>query len=122
MVNLIGRLIFLFISNVLALCLVNHFVAGFEISSNYIKFATVAGVFTAINIFIKPVFKLILSPFIIITLGLGIILINAAILYFLDSYSADISITGLNSLFYATIIIGAVNFVTSFIFKRLHKD
>ncbi|KKQ21322.1 MAG: hypothetical protein US36_C0022G0006 [Candidatus Wolfebacteria bacterium GW2011_GWC1_37_10] len=107
MVNLIGRLIFLFISNVLALWLVNHFVAGFEISSNYIKFATVAGV---------------LSPFIIITLGLGIILINAAILYFLDSYSADISITGLNSLFYATIIIGAVNFVTSFIFKRLHKD
>src|SRR3990167_1576631 len=122
MVNLIGRLIFLFISNVLALWLVNHFVAGFEISSNYIKFATVAGIFTAINIFIKPVLKLILSPFIIITLGFGIILINASILYFLYIYSADISISGLTSLFYATIIIGSVNFIINFIFKRFKKD
>jgi len=121
--RLIFKLIFLFLSNFLSLWLAAYFIKGFEITAGFlsVQFLTTVVIFTAINIFIKPVLKLIFSPFIIVTLGAGLIFINAAILYFLDFYSESVKINGILSLLYATLIISAVHLISDFLAKRFHK-
>jgi len=117
----ISRLILSFVSNAVALWLAGYFVVGFEISHNPKSFLAVAAVFTALNVFLRPILKLIMSPIIILTLGLGIILVNAFVLYLLDFIMVDISISGLLALLYATLIISAFNLVIHFSAKNL-KD
>ncbi|MEK9154533.1 MAG: phage holin family protein [Patescibacteria group bacterium] len=120
--TLIYRIIFFFFLNVIALWTAAYFVKDFEISSDFLNFATAAAIFALINIFIKPVLKLVLGPIIIITFGLGIILVNALALYILDIFSSGINIKGLLPLIYATLIIGAINVLISFSAKRLYKN
>ena len=119
--KLFSRLIFYFFSNALALLAAVYFVRGFGITPDYVDFLTATAVFTLLNVFIKPVLKLILSPIIIITLGLGIILVNAFTLYLLDFLSEGVNIEGLTALFYATLIISLVNIAISFSAKRLYN-
>lgn len=116
-----SRLIGLFLSNSIALVAAAYFVKGFEITFDPIGFLTVAAIFTLINVVLKPVFKLVFAPIIIVTLGLGIVLVNAVLLYGLDFFSESVKIQGLVSLFYAAIIITIVNFITGFLIKRFKK-
>ena len=120
--RLISKFIFSFFSNVLALLAVKYFIAGFAISNNLYGFLSATLIFTLINLFIRPILKLVLSPIIFITLGLGIILVNAITLYILDYFSPDITISGLTPLLYATILISVVNLLVHFSAKRLYKD
>jgi uncharacterized membrane protein YvlD (DUF360 family) len=64
---------------------------------------------------------LFLGPIIIITLGLGIIIINAIILYLLDYFLVQITISGLYPLIYATLIISVINLVFHFSAKRAYN-
>lgn len=109
MARLVLKLFFLFLSNLAAILIAAYFVSGFNIVLIPLEIIKVAAIFTGLNLLIKPIIKLILSPFIIITLGLGIILVNGVILYMLDFFSDSVNITGLEPLFYAALIISAVN-------------
>lgn len=120
--KLLARLIFPFFSNLVALAAAVYFVRGFEITPTLRSFVIVAAIFTVINVFVRPIIKLILSPLIILTLGLGIIAVNAAILYLLDFFSTDINISGLVPLIYATLIISVANFIIHFSAKKLYKE
>jgi uncharacterized membrane protein YvlD (DUF360 family) len=67
---------------------------------------------------LKPLLALVLGPIILITLGLGIIIVNAIILYLLpilanhlDFLRGSITIQSIPALFLATIIVSVVNFV-----------
>ena len=121
MLNLLGRLFTYFLSNMLALWVASRFVTGFKIPDSLIDLAWLAIVLTLLNVFIRPIFKLILSPIILLTLGLGIILVNMSTLYLLKLALPDyIAISGLLPLFYATLIVGLVNMVAHFLFKP-HK-
>ncbi len=99
----------------------DYFVEGFEILPGFINFITVAVILTLINIFIRPLIKFILTPFIVLTLGIGIIFINALMLYILDFFLNDITIIGFMVLIYATLIISIVNIFINFSAKRLYK-
>lgn len=115
--RLISKLIFYLAFNVLALWLAAYFVKGFYLNT-YWKNLLIAGlIFTALNLFLRPILKIILSPLIFITLGLGIIVVNAIVLYILDYLSSNITIAGLLPLFYATLIISLVNLFTHFLAK-----
>ncbi|MBI4993516.1 phage holin family protein [Candidatus Wolfebacteria bacterium] len=113
------RIFLFFLSNLAALYAAVYFVKGFEIISGIENFAVVALIFTFINIFIKPFIKLVLTPLIIITLGLASILINVIVLYFLDFISDKITIIGTEPLIYATVIIWFVNLMTGFFIKKI---
>lgn len=115
------RLVFTFFSNLVALLIAAKFVPGFDVSADFIRFLIAAGIFTLINIFIKPIFTTILSPFIILTLGLLSLIINAGMLYLLDVLSQNVTITTTESLIYATLIISGVNLLISFSAKLLYK-
>ncbi len=118
----IARLIFSFFSNLVALGAAVYFVPGFSIAPDLINFLGVAGIFTLINVFIKPVLKLVLTPIIIITFGLGIIFVNMLTLYFLDFLSVNITIGGPSALLYSSLIIGLINVLINFSAKRLYKE
>ena len=68
-------------------------------------------VLSAINVYIRPIIKLVLSPLILITLGIASILVNLATLKLLDYLLLSVTITDIGSLVLATIVIGTVNFL-----------
>jgi len=104
--------------NAAALWLANHFVPGFVLSNNWVAIVLVAAVLTLLNILLKPFLQLILAPVIILTLGLGTIVVNALMLYLLpiianhiDFLAGSIKIQSIPALFFATLIVGALNLV-----------
>jgi putative membrane protein len=67
---------------------------------------------------LKPVLTLVLGPVIILTLGLGIIIVNAIILWLLpiianniDFLHGSIIIQNIPALLFATLVVSVVNFI-----------
>lgn len=118
----LNHFIFSFFVNLVALGAAVYLIDGFEITPAPASFLKVTAIFTIINVFIKPILKVIFSPVIVITLGIGIILINMLALYSLDFFLADISIKGLKALLYSTLVIGLINIVINVSARRLYRD
>lgn len=109
------------ISNSVALIASAYFISGFHIDSSIKGFLTVAALLTAVNLILRPILRLILTPLIVFTLGLFSLVLNAALLYALDFYSESLTINGLTALAYATIIITAINVVFHFAARHSSK-
>jgi len=112
-----AKLVLIVIGNAFALWLANRIVPGFVLSAEAWQLAAIALVLAVLNFILKPIFTLILGPVIILTLGLGVIIVNAVILYLLpiltnqlDFLRGSITIQSIPALIFATIIVGAVNF------------
>lgn len=105
----------------MALLAADFFVQGFEMILDPYVFLATSGIFTLINFLVRPVFKIILSPLIILTLGAGIIAVNALMLYILDFLTAGLTIDGIIPLFYAAVIVGGVSFIVNFLAKRAYS-
>ncbi len=118
----LSKIIFHFLINGVALMAASYFVPGFSITQNPENLLILTAIFTAINIILKPILKLIFSPFIFLTLGLFSLVINAIILKLLDIWSVNITISNIQALVYATIIITAVNLLLTFIAKSSFKE
>jgi len=118
MSRFIWRFIILSIANALGLWIVSEVVPGFFIQQDIYDFLYVVLIFTALYIFLRPILKVVLSPLILVTLGIGFIFVNVLILYFLDFLTDKISVTGLLPLFYASLIIGFVNMLFGLFIKR----
>jgi len=113
------QLISLFIVNLIALIVADRYIDGFAITPGYANFALAATTLTLINVFIKPILRFILSPIIFLTLGLGVIIVNALILYGLDLALNTLSVSGLIPLFYATLVISLINVFIGFTARKL---
>lgn len=96
-------------SNLVAILAAEYFVAGFEVTNDWIGFAIVVVLFTIANSLILPMLRFILKPFIWLTLGLLALALNGALIYAVDILSEGITISGLVPLILATIIVGLVN-------------
>jgi putative membrane protein len=114
----LAKLVLVIIGNSLALWLANLYVPGFVLNANWIGVAIIALVLSILNFIVKPVFTLILGPIIVLTLGLGVLVVNAIIIYFLpivdnhlDILRGSISIETIPALIYTTLIVSAINFV-----------
>ena len=109
----LARLILAFVSNLVAFLIAGYLVNDFIIVYQPINLIIIAALFTAINFLIKPVVKTILSPLVILTLGLFSLVINAGMLLLVDILSQNITINGLIPLIYATLIISVINILIS---------
>ena len=119
--RLLSRIIFYFLVNLTALIAAAQFVPGFSMNSNIESLLILTGIFTIINFLIKPVLKLVFSPFIFLSLGLFSLVINAIILKLLDIWSVNITISGIQALIYSTLLITAVNLLLTFVAKSSFK-
>ena len=113
-----ARLVIVVSGNALALWIANSYVPGFVLNGNWITLILIALVLAALNFLLKPILTLILGPIIILTLGLGVLVVNAIILYLLpivashiDFLHGSIIIQTIPALFFATLIISIINFI-----------
>jgi len=106
-----AKFIVAIVANAAGLLAAGYFVNGFNIETNPQNLAVLAIVLTVLNLFLKPFLKLLLGPVIILTFGLGLILVNMTVLYILDMLSKSLTIENISALVYSSIIIGLVNFV-----------
>jgi putative membrane protein len=106
-----SKIIVMLVGNGLGLYVASRYVPGFIVPIDLEGLLIASLVLTAINLFLRPLLKIVLSPLIIITLGLGIILVNLATLYLLDYFLVSVTISGLVPLIIGTLVLGAINFV-----------
>lgn len=112
------RIIVIIAGNAFGLWLAYLYVPGFVVTTDLLKLALIALILALLNAVLKPVLTLIFGPIIVLTLGLGIIVVNAAILLVLqflgnnlDILRGSLSIQSIPALIYATLILSAINFV-----------
>jgi len=104
-------------SNIVAFLTAMHFLDTFTLSRDPKDLLLLGVLFALINMFVRPILKLIFAPIIIITLGLFLIIINALTLYITDLLSAAVTIPDFTSLLLATLIISFVNYILHFFTK-----
>lgn len=112
------RIIIIIAGNALGLWLAYLYVPGFVVTTDLLKLVLIALILALLNAILKPILTLIFGPIIVLTLGLGIIVVNAAILLILqflgnnlDILRGSLSIQSIPALIYATLILSAINFV-----------
>src|SRR3989344_1041377 len=98
------KVIAVFLINAAGLALATY-IPGFEIKNGIAGLAALTLIFTALNLFVKPLLKLILGPVIILTLGIALFFINALMLYLLDFLSENLTIQSTLTLLYATLLV-----------------
>ena len=115
-----ARLLIVVGGNALALWIANSWVPGFVLNGNWVTLVLIALVLAGLNFLLKPVLTLVLGPIIILTLGLGVLIVNAIILWLaaylshlpqLDFIHGSITIQTIPALILATLIVSAVNFI-----------
>ena len=109
--GILKKPILIFIANGVGLFVTASFVSGVTIPLDFKNFAVVVAALTAINLLLKPIVKLLFMPVLILTLGLGSIIINALMLYILDFLLTTVTIEGLFALTVATLILSVSNLV-----------
>lgn len=105
------RIIITLTANVMAVLMAAYFVSDFQVAATIQGVMPIVLALSLVNLFLRPIIKVILSPLILISFGLFTILINAGILYTIDILSDSITINGLVALLYATLIISATNMI-----------
>lgn len=106
-----ARVISAYVANGIGLVLSAKLLHGFVLEDGVSSLAAIALILTGLNFLVKPVLKLVLGPVIVFTLGLGLVAVNAVVLYILDALSNQISIEGALTFVLASVIIGLVNFL-----------
>ncbi len=113
MKNLVIRLLI----NAAALWVAARFVTGMELVGGITDILVVALLFGAINAVIKPIVKFFSVPFIMLSLGLFTLVINALMLLLAARLSPHLSVSGFTAAFVGAFVVSAVSFVLSMFLK-----
>lgn len=113
MLGFIARIL----GNSVALYAAYWVVPGFVFTGGIKEYFIAGAVLGLLNMILKPILKFISFPFIIITLGLFTIVINALLLWLVDYIFDFVNISDIVNLVYATIVISIVNMIISTITK-----
>ena len=120
MKKLIIRLLINALSLYAAIALLNH--SGITPQSdNWISFIWLALIFGLINAVLKPILTVAGCPFLILTLGLGSLLINTLLFYIAGQigthFGVGFTVAGFWPAFWGALIVSVVSFFLSMIFK-----
>lgn len=120
--RLLGTFIFQFFSNTIALIITPIIINGFIFKGDSLELLKLGLILTLINLFLRPILKLIFGPFIILTFGLFLIILNAFTIYLLDFFSENLIIEGYLPLLLSTLIISFVNLIINYSAKIINRD
>jgi putative membrane protein len=105
------RLALLLVTNMVALWVADQVVSGFKIDQVWPTLIIAGAVLGLLDFFVKPIMKLFALPFILLTLGLMLVVINAAILGLMALFVSGVSISGFVPALKAAIIVSIVSWV-----------
>jgi putative membrane protein len=95
-------------------------------NENWLSFFWLAIIFGLINAVLKPILTVMSCPLIILTLGLGTLLINTLLFYLAGSvgtrFGVGFTVEGLWPAFLGALITSVVSFVLSMLFKDELKE
>jgi putative membrane protein len=90
-------------------------------STNWLSFVWLAIIFGLINAILRPLLKALTCPLIILTLGLGTLLINTLLFYLAGligtNFGVGFTIDGFVPAFLGALIVSVVSFVLNLVFK-----
>jgi putative membrane protein len=105
----VPRLLVRFACNAVALYAAAWALAGVTYGDQWWTLLIAAAVFTVVNMWLKPVLQVLSLPFIVVTLGLFLFLINILMLYVTDWLVRDFDIRSFGAGALAAIIVSVVN-------------
>ncbi len=105
--KLIGK----FLVIALAVWLVAVYVPGVTVREGVTSYLVIAAIFAAVNLVVRPVLKLLSFPLLLLTLGLFLIVINAALFGLTALLTDRLAVDGIGPAVIASLIISAVTWV-----------
>jgi putative membrane protein len=116
--NWIIRVLTAVAANAFALWLANKYIPGIAVTANIGNLLFLALILALLNFVLKPILDLIFGPLIVITLGIGLLVVNGIIVWLLpiiashlDILQGSITIQTTVALVWTTLIVTFVNFV-----------
>ena len=103
--------IFKIASGVLGLWIAIQFVNGVSFTGTWTDLIFAGLILGILNVFIKPVLKLVTLPLRMLTLGLFTWIINIAIIWAVDILFPELIITGIVPLLWTTLIVWVIGFL-----------
>ncbi len=110
------------IGNAIALWAAARIVGNVDLSHSWWTVILAALLLTLLQVYVKPVLRLLAFPFIILTLGIALFFISMFILWLTSALVSGFAIDGFWPLVKATIIVWLVNVVFSAIFDPDRTD
>jgi len=105
------RLIARFLVIAAAVWLVAAYVPGVTVLEGAGSYFVIAAIFAVVNVLVKPVLKLLSFPLLLLTLGLFLLVINAALFGLTALLTDRLEVDGITPAFVASLIISAVTWV-----------
>jgi uncharacterized membrane protein YvlD (DUF360 family) len=81
-VPLLGYIVIQIAVNALAFLAADYFVPGVTFSGDFRDLIILTAILAAFNIFLRPAVKLFLGPFVMLSFGLILVVVNGAVLWF----------------------------------------
>jgi putative membrane protein len=106
---MLRRLLIRWVSNVAALFVAAWLLSGVTYGDEWWTLLIAAAVFTLVNAWVKPILTVLSIPFILLTLGLFMLVLNALMLYLTDWLVADFDIRSFGAGILAAVIVSVVN-------------
>ena len=99
------------VSNVAALFVAAWLLSGVTYGDKWWTLLIAAAVFTLVNTWIKPILTILSIPFIVVTLGLFLLVVNTGMLFLTDAIVPDFDITTFWTGLLAAVIVTVVNWL-----------
>ena len=104
------RLLLRFACNAVALYVAAWAISGVSYGDDWWSLLIAAAVFTLVNMWVKPILTILSLPFIIVTFGLFLFLLNILILYITD-WLTEFELSSFGAAALAAIVVSVVNWV-----------
>jgi putative membrane protein len=111
------RLIFAWLSNVVALFVAAWIISPIDYGDDFWVLFIAALVFTIVNVFVRPLVILLALPAVILTLGLALILINTLMLYLTDWIVPSFETGSFWATLGGAVIVAIVNLILNVVLK-----
>jgi putative membrane protein len=99
--------------NAIALWVAASLIDGITLSDDLPSVIVVAVVFGLVNAFIRPIARLISFPFLVLTLGLFTLVVNAIMLQITDALTSGIDVDGFWTSILGAFVISVVSWILS---------
>jgi putative membrane protein len=111
------RLIFAWLSNVVALFVAAWIISPIDYGDDFWVLFIAALVFTVVNVFVRPLVILLALPAVILTLGFALILINTLMLYLTDWIVPSFETGSFWATLGGAVIVSIVNLILNLVLK-----
>lgn len=121
---MVHALLVFLVLNTVSVYLVDEFLEGFVVTGGAVGYILVGVIIGFLNLILKPVLKLLSLPFLFLTIGLFMLLINAAILWLsvqivtlIGITSIQLTIDGWGAYTLAVLFLGVLNYLFQKLFR-----